>query len=85
MYGVLNLEAPVFAVEGGGLVILVTPVVRNISTLGEDVDVEFDLPLHLRYGVPFAGGFEGMDEGMVLVSIPLPTPFFACQRLPGGM
>lgn len=81
LYGASNLEAPVFAVKEDAPVMIVMPVLKNTSSLGKDLDVEFDVPLHLRYGVPSVGA----DEGMMTVSIPPPTPFWACQREAGGM
>ncbi|EIM80615.1 uncharacterized protein STEHIDRAFT_86837 [Stereum hirsutum FP-91666 SS1] len=86
LYGASNLEAPVFAVKENAPVLLVTPVLgKGNSTAREDEDVEFDVPLHLRYGVPSIGSSdsEGVDDGMITVSIPSPTAFWACERETG--
>lgn len=88
LYGASNLEAPVFAVGKDAPVLLVTPVLgKGNSTAREDEDVEFDVPLHLRYGVPSIGSSdsEGVDDGMITVSIPSPTTFWACEPGRGGL
>lgn len=77
-----------FAVKEDAPILLITPVVgKRNRTAGGDEDVEFDVPLHLRYGVPAVGsdGMEDVNEGMVTVSIPSPTPFWACEQEPDGL
>lgn len=88
LYGASNLEAPVFAVKENPPVLLVTPMLgKGNNTVREDENVEFDVPLHLRYGVPSlgSGGLDGVDDGMITVSVPSPMAFWSCEPERSGL
>lgn len=75
--------------------LFITPVIKNMKDITSkegtgEVNVEFDVPLHLRYDVPLDGGAslgvgEGMEEGMVTAVIPPPRAFWACEGPYSGL
>jgi hypothetical protein len=67
VYGELNLELPVHEMSGEGQVVDV-----RVAISAEAKEVQVELPLHLRYGVPRKGG------GMQVVEISWPEAFWAC-------
>ena len=80
-FGGGNLEAPVFAPGAGGgpsgllLDVVVVPVnaVYDSDSDSGTVEIDVDVPLHARYGVPKSGG-DLMDD----VVLPPPEAFWAC-------
>lgn len=78
-FGGGNLEAPVFAAGAGGPSgLLLDVVVVPVADEGI-VEIEVEVPLHARYGVPKSGG-DLMDE----VVLPPPEAFWACPASGDG-
>lgn len=76
-----NLEAPAFAPGAGGPSgLLLDVVVPDAVDLDEGiVEIDVDVPLHARYGVPKTGA-DLMDE----VVLPPPEAFWACPASGDG-
>jgi hypothetical protein len=67
VYGERNLELPVHEMSGQGQVVLL-----RVAVPAEAKEVEIELPVHLRYGVPRKGG------GIEMVNVTWPEAFWAC-------